>query len=75
MAVEGVRDRPGHRGASPEAENPRRRQELDRDLTFQRPEVGFPVGVEDLPDGAPFPLLQDEVYIEVRQAEPGQEQG
>ena len=66
MAVEGLRDRPGHRGSSPETENPRRIQELDRDLTLQRPEVRFPVGVEDLPDGSPFSLFQDEVDIEMR---------
>ena len=65
MAIEGVRDRLGHRGASPETENPRCLQELDRDLTLQRPEVRFPVGVEDLSDGSPFSLLQDEVDIKM----------
>ena len=66
MAVEGVRDRPGHRGSSSETENPRCIQELDRDLTLHRPEVRFPIGVEDLSDGSPFALFQDEVDIEMR---------
>ena len=66
MAIEGVRDRPGHRGSSPETENPRCIQEFDRDLTLQRSEVRFPVGVEDLSDGSPFSLFQDEVDIKMR---------